>query len=191
MEPACSSSGREGSSYTVPSLPPSLTHSCTHAPPPPQFPGPKRSSCQAQKPGGEHTAQPSCQLPSNPPWANPHGMQQMLSIKGQEKYPSPSSVGRSAGLHTPTHTQEDRGRAGRVRSVGLGAEVSQEHKQPHAPRDGGPRCPEEGRPQEVLPHTQAPPFIPGVGEDPTALGQRPRHARGWEGTLAQFLLSLQ
>ena len=43
----------------------------------------------------------------------------------------------------------------------------------------------------MLPHTQAPPFIPGVGEDPTALGQRPRHARGWEGTLAQFLLSLQ
>lgn len=171
---------------------PSLSHALMHTRTTPT-PVPRSQTVLLPSPKAWWRAHSSALLPTpfqptlgKPPWDAADAFHQR-----PRKISLPLFCGQVAALHTPTHTQEDRGRAGRVRSVGLGAEVSQEHKQPHAPRDGGPRCPEAGRPQEVLPHAQTPPFIPGVGEDPTAPGQKPRHARGREGTLAQFLLSLQ
>lgn len=150
---------RERRKWLHSALPPSLSHALMHTRTTPT-PVPRSQKVLLPSPKAWWRAHSSALLPTpfqptlgKPPWDAAdafHQRPRKISLR--------LFCGQVAGLHTPTHTQEDRGRAGRVRSVGLGAEVSQEHKQPHAPRDGGPRCPEAGRPQEVLPHTQAPPL---------------------------------
>lgn len=65
---------------------------CTTQCRPPQFLQP------SPKPGCKHNTQPSHSLFSSPPWANPHGMQQILAIRGPEKTPFPLPRRPGAGL---------------------------------------------------------------------------------------------
>lgn len=133
---------------------PSLPHSRTHHPHPssqvPNGPPAKPKSLVAST----QLSPPASSLPTHP-GQTPTGCRGCFPSKAK-KNTLPASAGRSLGCPQARPLQEDKGRAGRVGSVRLGAEVSQEHKQPHAPRDGGPRCLESGRPQEVLPLTQVP-----------------------------------
>ena len=72
------------------------THTCMHTCTNPQFPGPALCSCQAPRPPPSQVVSTELSLPANSfpihPGRHPNGMQQMLPIKCQEQYPSPSSV---------------------------------------------------------------------------------------------------
>lgn len=109
----------------------------------------------------------------------------MLPVNCQEKDPSLSSVGSSLG--SPPH-RGDRGRAGRVGSVGLGAAVGREHLSHMPPGVGGwgAPCLEAGRPQRGAgTHTQAP-TVPG-GNPPKPQSEGPGTHGGERGPTAQLL----
>lgn len=111
----------------LPSLPPSLMHMHTYT-----CPHPGSQVPPLLQPSPKHKAQPSCQL-FQPTLGKPHGMQQMLSAKYQEKYPSRWCVGLSLGC-----LYGAQGKGWRVRSVGLPADVATSICR-HMPRGRGPR----------------------------------------------------
>lgn len=184
---ACSSGGRGGSGYTASSLPPSLshahshsrTHTCTHILPP--HPSSQVPNVPPAKPKAR-AAQPTCQLSSHPPRADPMGGSRCFLSTAKKKIP-PSPLWAARWAPPP---QGDRGRAGRVGSVGLGAAVGREHlsHMPPGVRGWGAPCLEAGL-REVLAHTHKP--RPSLGVTPKTPERRPRHAWGERGPSAQLL----
>lgn len=169
-----------------PSLPPCLMHTHTHAhthahtycPP---TPVPRSRTFLLPSPKPEQLSPPASSLPTHPgqtPWEAADASCQL-----PRKRSLPLLCGQLAGLPPP---QGDRGRAGRVGSVGLGAAVGREHlsHMPPGVRGWGAPCLEAGL-REVLAHTHKP--RPSLGVTPKTPERRPRHAWGERGPSAQLL----
>ena len=165
---------RKGRKWLHCILPPCLTHTHTHAHthahtyrPPTPVPRSRTFLLPSPKPGGEHKAQPTCQLSSNPPRADPHGMQQMLPVNCQEKYPSLSSVGSSLGS---PHRGTGEGLGGlEVWVWGLKWAGSMRSHMPPGVGGWGAPCLEAGSPQRGAgTHTQAPTVPGGNPQSPRA-----------------------